>query len=345
MEGSVVVVDGSQGEGGGQVLRTALSLSLVTGRPLHIVNIRARRPKPGLGNQHLTAVRAAARIGEAELQGDKLGSQELLFRPKAVKPGSYRFAVGTAGSCTLVLQTVLPPLLAAELPSELVLEGGTHNPLAPPFEFLSEAFLPLLRRMGPKVSAVLRRPGFYPRGGGRIDVTVAPVERIQPLELLERGDIRAVEVRAVVAGLPRSIAEREINEVKKGLRSQPLKTAIDQLPASVGPGNVLILTVRSENLTEVFTAFGRKGYPAERVARDLVREASLYLSSEAPVGQHLADQLLLPLALAGSGKLRTLPPTNHTRTNAAVIRQFLPVEIDMKECTPHVWEITVTREL
>jgi len=199
----MIVIDGAQGEGGGQILRSALALSLVTGKPFRIRNIRARRKKPGLMRQHLTAVNAAVEVGAARVAGNAIGSTELTFEPAALCSGSYRFAVGTAGSCTLVLQTVLPALILADGPSELLLEGGTHNPAAPPFDFLAGAFLPLLSRMGPRVAAALERPGFYPAGGGRMRVRVTPAKRLLPLHLTERG---AIVARALLARIaPRSV--------------------------------------------------------------------------------------------------------------------------------------------
>ena len=207
----MIALDGSQGEGGGQILRSALALSLVTGTPFRIDNIRAGRPRPGLMRQHLTAVEAAAAVGAAETSGAGVGSRSLTFAPTTVNPGDYTFSVGTAGSATLVLQTVLPCLLTAPRPSTLVLEGGTHNPSSPPFDFLAKAFLPLVGRMGARVEATLERPGFYPAGGGRFRVTVAPTKALAPLELEQRGALRAQRVRAVVANLPRAIGERELH--------------------------------------------------------------------------------------------------------------------------------------
>jgi RNA 3'-terminal phosphate cyclase (ATP) len=189
MNTELVRIDGSAGEGGGQILRSALALALATGRPFEITNIRAGRKKPGLLRQHLTAVTAAAAVSGTQAPGARLGAGELRFTPGAIAPGEYRFAVGTAGSTTLVLQTVLPPLLVARGPSTLILEGGTHNPYAPPFDFLAKAFLPLVARMGPRVEAVLERPGFYPAGGGCIRVRVEPAPRLERLDLLERGEI------------------------------------------------------------------------------------------------------------------------------------------------------------
>src|SRR5215210_615466 len=208
-------LDGSQGEGGGQILRSSLALSMVTGTAVRIRNVRARRSKPGLMRQHLVAVQAAARIGGAQVTGAEIGSSMLTFIPGEVKPGEHVLSVGSAGSTTLVLQTVLPALLCAAEPSLLVLEGGTHNPLAPPFEFLDRAYLPLLNRMGPRVQAELERPGFYPAGGGRIVVSIEPAARLSGFELLERGEVRQRTATAIVSRLPRHIAERELQEVAR----------------------------------------------------------------------------------------------------------------------------------
>ena len=208
-------LDGSQGEGGGQILRSSLALSMVTGTPVRIRNVRARRPKPGLMRQHLVAVQAAARIGGARVTGAEIGSSMLTFIPGVVKPGEHELSVGSAGSTTLVLQTVLPALLCAPQPSLLVLEGGTHNPMAPPFEFLERAYLPLVNRMGPRVQAELERAGFYPAGGGRIVVSIEPAARLTGFELLERGEIRRKEAMALVSRLPRHIGERELAEAAR----------------------------------------------------------------------------------------------------------------------------------
>ena len=205
----MLTIDGSQGEGGGQVLRSALALSLVTGRPFAIENIRAGRKKPGLLRQHLTAVLAAAEVGRAEVEGATMGSRHLVFRPSGVRSGNYAFRVGTAGSATLVLQTVLPALLLAEGESNLTLEGGTHNPFAPPVDFLVNAYLPLVNRLGPRVEVRLIRPGFYPAGGGEFTVRVQPARQLGRLALVDRGQIVARRVRVLLGHLPRHIAERE----------------------------------------------------------------------------------------------------------------------------------------
>jgi RNA 3'-terminal phosphate cyclase (ATP) len=322
-----ITIDGSAGEGGGQILRTALALSLVTGKPFRIEKIRAGRDKPGLLRQHLTAVEAAAAIGQARARGAASGSRELAFEPGAIVAGDHRFAVGTAGSATLVLQTILPALAIASGPSRLVLEGGTHNPFAPPFEFLDRAFLPLLRRMGADVRLTLERPGFYPAGGGRFRALIQPAGRFERLELLERGAVERRLARALVANLPLSIAERELRELGAILGLEKHELRSEDVKGSAGPGNVLLVEVTSEHLTEVFAGFGQRGVSAEQVARDTGEQVRSYLAAGVPVGEHLADQLLLPMAMAGGGAFRTMAPTQHALTNADVIRRFLDVEV------------------
>ena len=340
----MITIDGSMGEGGGQVLRTSLGLSLVTGRPFRIESIRARRSKPGLMRQHLTAVRAAAEVGRANVTGDAIGSRELTFEPGPVRPGEYEFAVGTAGSATLVLQTVLPALMVAPGPSHLTLRGGTHNPWSPPFDFMAQALMPLLNRMGPTISAKLVRPGFYPAGGGEFTVQIGPPApgRLQPLELLERGEIITRRARAIVARLPDHIAERELKVVEKKLGWTGDSLAAERADDSVGPGNIIMLEIASRNLTEVFTAFGELNVRAEAVAAKAVDEARAYLAAGVPVGPHLADQVLVPAALAG-GRFRTVAPTRHATTNIEVIQKFMDVAISVTsaEQDRDVWQIDV----
>lgn len=337
----MIHIDGSQGEGGGQILRTSLGLSLVTGTPFTIENIRAGRKKPGLMRQHLTAVNAAVEVGVAEVTGAALNSQTLTFRPTTIRGGTYRFAVGTAGSCTLVLQTVLPALLLADEPSDLVLEGGTHNPFAPPFDFLQQAFLPLLRRMGANVTATLEAPGFYPAGGGRFTVQIEPVKALKPLELLERGNIVARRAVARAAQIPRSVGEREVQVLSEKLGWEQGALAVEVVEHSRGPGNILVAQIESEQVTEVFTGFGEKGVKAKHVARDVVNEVRAYLAAGVPVGPHLADQLLIPLALAGGGRFRTLPLTRHTETNIEMVQKFLEVGINVNRIDDNNCEVVI----
>ena len=329
----MITIDGSQGEGGGQILRTSLALSLVTGQAFRIQNIRAGRQKPGLLRQHLTAVEAAAKVGEAAADGAVLGSKELVFKPGQVRAEDYRFAVGTAGSATLVLQTVLPALLTATGRSRLTIEGGTHNPFAPPFDFLERAFLPLLNRMGPTVTAVLERAGFYPAGGGRMSVEIEPAAKLNPLVLRERGEATGRRARALVANLARRVGDRELKVVaeKLGWGRECLEVA--EVP-SPGPGNVLLLELAFQNITEVITGFGERGVLAETIADRAVQEAREYLAAGQPAGEHLADQLLIPLALAGSGSFATLKLSRHARTNIEVISRFMEVRFEEERLEP-----------
>lgn len=339
----MVTIDGSQGEGGGQILRSALALSLVTGKALRIDNVRARRKKPGLLRQHLTAVQAATQIGRAKVHGATLGSARLDFVPTTIRPGDYHFDVGTAGSTTLVLQTVLPALLTAAQPSHLSFVGGTHNAFAPPFDFLEQAFLPLVDRMGPRVAATLEVPGFYPKGGGRFSVTIEPVPALARLDLLERGPVRRRSARALVAGLPRNIGERELRVVQSRLGWGPDELLVVEPPGARGPGNVLLIRIECQNVTEVFTAFGERGVRAEMVAERAVAETQRYLDADVPVGEHLADQLLLPFALAGGGAFKTLPLSQHAQTNIAVLRSFLDLDVRVEPTGDEVCVVTVQR--
>ena len=336
----MLTIDGSHGEGGGQILRTSLALSLVTGKPFRIESIRARRPKPGLRRQHLTAVRAAAEVGQAQVEGAELDSRQIVFVPGGVRPGEYHFDVGTAGSTTLVLQTVLPALMTAEGPSQLWLEGGTHNIYAPPVDFLEKAFLPILGRMGPKVEITLERPGFYPAGGGSIRVAVEPQAQLCRVDIPERGKILRRAACGVVSRLPLHIAEREVETIRRRM-SWPAEVVSTRQVDSAGPGNVVTVEIRSEHVTEVFTGFGQRGVPAEKVAAGVVREARRYLEAGVPVGGHLADQLPIPMALAGGGSFRTLAPSSHTSTNVETLRHFLDISIRTEQVERDVWQVTV----
>jgi len=334
----MITLDGSMGEGGGQVLRTALALSLVTGQPFVIDRIRAGREKPGLKRQHLTAVQAATEVGDAKVEGAELGSSRLAFQPGRVRGGSFQFAIGTAGSTTLVLQTVLPALLVADAPSTIVLSGGTHNPLAPPFDFLSLAFVPVLRAMGASIDLRLVRHGFAPAGGGALAATIGPA-RLTPVQLLHRGASRLPRARALIAQIPRSVAERELNIVQRRLGLHPEELHVEQVD-SHGPGNMLLLELPNELTTEVIGVPGERGTSAEQVAERACAQARTFLATDAPVGEHLADQLLIPMAMAGGGAFRTVAPSPHTRTNAEVIERFLPVHFDVREAAGH-WQVDV----
>lgn len=335
----MITIDGSRGEGGGQVLRTALGLSLVTGTPFRISNIRAGRQKPGLLRQHLTGVRAAAEIGGADVSGDELGSRSLSFRPRALRPGAYAFNIGSAGSASLVLQTVLPALLSASGPTSITIEGGTHNPMAPPFEFLSEAFTPVLRRMGANIELEMSRYGFAPAGGGSLQARVLPAT-LAPLSLCERGEVRRRSARAIVSSVPEAVARRELEVIAKrlGFKGDELHLKV---VSSAGPGNAVWVSLEHEHVTEVFVAFGERRLSAEKVAHNVCGEVHDYLATDAPVGTHLADQLLIPLALAGGGVFRTTAPSSHTRTQLELIPEFLEVAFEISEEANGVHRIEV----
>jgi RNA 3'-terminal phosphate cyclase (ATP) len=337
----VITIDGAKGEGGGQVLRTSLALSLATGTPFRIENIRAARRKPGLLHQHLTAVRAATAVGDARVEGDAIGSCALTFTPHGIQPGDYVFSVGTAGSATLVLQTILPPLLCAASRTTVALEGGTHNPSAPPFDYLQRVFLPIVTRLGGHVDAVLDRYGFYPAGGGRFIVTIDPAPTLARFELLERGEIVAKRVRALVAHLPRHIAEREVAAALRLLEWDDDAGHVEAIANASGPGNVVFVEFESEHAPEICTGFGERGTTAEAVAHGAAQEMRRYLTAGVPVGIHLADQLLTLLAVGSGGTFRTLALSQHARTNADVVRQFVEQRIDVVSEGPDVVRIDV----
>jgi RNA 3'-terminal phosphate cyclase (ATP) len=340
----MITIDGSEGEGGGQILRTSLALSLVTGQPFRMERIRAKRQKPGLLRQHLTAVEAAKTVGCAEVAGAEMNSQTLEFQPGPVTPGNYRFAVGTAGSATLVMQTVLPALLLASDKSTLTLEGGTHNPLAPPFDFLARSFMPMIHRMGPAVELELRRPGFYPAGGGRFHARIEPSKRLSPLALNERGTIQSRRAKVWLSKLAPEIADRELAVVREELRWTAAECSVETVPHPKGPGNAVVLEIQAEHVTAIFTGFGERGRPAEEVAHEAIDAAKAWLQAEVPVDEYLADQLLLPMALAGSGSFRTTKPSLHTVTNAAIIQRFLPVSILLEPESEAVCKITIGKD-
>lgn len=338
----LITIDGTNGEGGGQILRSSLALSLITGKPFRITKIRAGRRKPGLSRQHLTAVKAAAEVGKAKVMGAELRSTDLTFVPRSIQSGDYHFAVGTAGSATLVLQTVLPALLTADGPSKLLLEGGTHNGAAPPFEFLDQVFLPLINRMGPKVTTALERPGFEPAGGGRFTVEIQPSEKLEILELIERGEISKRELRAVVAHIDDSIGMKQMRMALARLRWVAADAQVVRADDSVGPGNILMLTARCSNITAMTAAFGRLGVSSKKVVNDATQEMDHFLKSGAAVERRLADQILLPMALAGGGHFTTQPLSNHTLTQIETIKQFLDVTIAVNELDRHLFEIKIT---
>lgn len=337
----MIEIDGTFGEGGGQILRTSLALSAVTGQPFRIDDIRRKRSRGGLLRQHLTGVRAATEVCGAATKGVELGSTTLVFEPGDVRAGEYSFEIGSAGSSTLVLQTILPALLQADGPSQVSMSGGTHNRAAPTFEFLRDTFAPMVHRAGPQLDLTLAGHGFYPAGGGQIIADIAPAPLVG-FELLERGEIRQRRAHVLVAHLPDHVAERELATVREKLTWAEEQGSFGRVDdTSPGPGNVLTLQLFSEAVTETFVAFGEKGVPAEVVGDQACNEVKAYLASGAPVGGYLADQLVLLFALAGGGRFRTLAPSKHTLTQIEVIPKFLEVDIDCERVEDGQWEISV----
>ncbi len=337
-----IKIDGSFGEGGGQVLRTSLTLSAITGQPFTIENIRAGRKKPGLMRQHLTCVQAAAAICGADVSGAEVGSTSVSFSPGGVAAGDYEVAIGTAGSTMLVLQTLLPALMLADKPSKLRLIGGTHNKQAPSYDFIAHAFVPVLEKMGVHVACKLEQRGFYPAGGGRVEFSIVPTATLKPLYLREGGVVQNVTATAVQAKIPQGVAERELKIAKSRLELEEVDCfAIDDRYSS-GPGNSFWVQIDRGNITEIFTQHGELGVSAESVAKRACKDVERYLRRpEAAVGPYLADQLLLPMALAGDGAFTTLRPSLHTQTNIETIKNFLNVEITVQEVREGIWEIRV----
>jgi RNA 3'-phosphate cyclase len=322
-------LDGSFGEGGGQILRTSLALSLLTGKPFHLRHIRAGRPKPGLQPQHLMSVRAAATVGQAKVRGASRGSSDLVFEPGQVVPGKYRFDIGTAGATGLVLHTLyLPLMLGADAPSELTLVGGTHVSTSPCFHFLQTTWHAFMQLLGLTIRLHMQRPGFYPRGGGVVEVNLQPVARLKGLRLRERGPIRVTGFSAV-AGLPEDIARRQARRAVQRLKQAGLEATIREESWEDGPGTVLAVVLETTPAPALFFALGERGKRAERVADEAVDQVLAYLhAARAAVDAHSADQIVLPLALAeGPSEYTVAEVTRHLLTNVEIIRRFIDRDI------------------
>jgi len=326
----MVEIDGTFGEGGGQILRTALALSAATGKPFHISRIRGGRQKPGLRHQHLTAVRAAQTVADAQVQGAELGSSDLTFFPGRVAGGDYLFDIQTAGSAMLVLQTILPPLFRADQSSTVTVRGGTHNPMSPPFDFFAETFLPSVCRMGFHASPRLVRHGFYPAGGGEVVVQIEPAKNLQPVHFTAPAGPMVLSARVVLARLPDRVWEAE----KRALESLDLDLATIErrdVTDSAGPGNCVEIVVdRGEaepRSRSVLTAFGERGRPSAQVVEEAATYARELITSGAATDRFLADQLLIYLAMASGGSFTAPSLSLHATTNIAVIEQFLPVRL------------------
>jgi RNA 3'-phosphate cyclase len=327
----VLNIDGSIGEGGGQVLRTSLALAVITGKAFRMTNIRRRRAKPGLMPQHLKAVEAASAVGMARVEGDRFGSQELVFEPTGIRSGQFHFDIGTAGSTSLVLQTIVYPLGFGHADADLTLVGGTHVPWSPCFHYLQLHWLRYMEKIGFAINLKLESAGFYPRGGGRIHAKVHPVPKLCALQISDRGSLKRIRAISAVANLSTEVAERQKRQAlrKLGELSKLAEFEILSIPA-LSPGTLLLLLAEFENSQCCFYGLGARGKPAERVADEAVNELRDFLSTDGCVDHYLADQLVLPLALAsGKSDVKASKITQHLTTNAEVVRMFLPVSIEI----------------
>jgi RNA 3'-phosphate cyclase len=327
----LIEIDGSYGEGGGQILRTALAFSAILKIPILIKNIRVGRKNPGLAHQHLTAVNAAAKISGAEVEGNTLSSQTLRFIPKEIRPGEHQFDVGTAGSVTLLLQALLLPLCLARSNSKLTVIGGTHVEWSPPFHYLSEVFLPTLKWMGVSVEATIEKWGFYPKGGGKIQVKIDPAREFKPISLINPGSLKKIRGISAISNLPRHVADRQKDQALKRI-AEELKRDIEievvyDVP-SKGQGSFLFLVAEYERTMAGFSSLGAKGKPAEKVADEAVDSLKDYIKSNCCVDSHLADQLVPFMTLAkGNSSFTTPQMTEHLFTNLWVIGHFIETKV------------------
>ncbi len=327
-----VTIDGSFGEGGGQILRTSLTLGCVTHKRLRMERVRAARRKPGLAKQHLTCVEAACEVTGGKCKGAELGSQTLDFEPGRIRGGDYHFDIGSAGSASLVIQTILPVLFLAEQPSTVTVTGGTHNPWSPPYDFLVESFLPAIARGGFAADCKLLRHGFFPAGGGRIRFEVQPWREQQggAIELCKRSSDLAIDAKVYTAKLPSHIAERQ-RKLLLGSRQGIGEVEHIEVTDCDGPGNCAMVRLRSSEHTTILTAFGAKGKPSLKVVSEVVNQAMAFLPGTAAVDRFLADQLLIYMAMQKGGGFSTNELSKHLATNIEVIKKFMSVELVVEQ--------------
>ena len=322
---SFLELDGSEGEGGGQILRSSLALSILTRRPFRLINIRANRSKPGLAAQHLASVRAAAAICNGIYKGGSIGSSTLFFEPGDVCSGEYSFSIGTAGATSLVLHTVyLPLILQGKVASRITISGGTHVEHSPCYHFLETTWTAYLRKLGVSIELEMTRPGFYPRGGGEIVATIHPAVSLRPVSLMRPAvDVTTLSGFSAVADLPQAIAKRQAKRLRFRMSELDLEFDIPEQAWSNGPSTCLAVIFRQAPVPTLFSALGARGKPAETVADEAADQAIAYYNSGAPVDPHSADQIVLPLAFAaGTSEFRVSEVTMHLLTNIATIRKF-----------------------
>ncbi|MFQ5862748.1 MAG: RNA 3'-terminal phosphate cyclase [Candidatus Brocadiales bacterium] len=343
-------IDGSFGEGGGQILRTSLTLSAITGTPFEIFNIRAGRKAPGLRPQHLQAVRAIQQVSGASVKGVEVGSESVTFTPGSINPGEYRFEIGTAGSVSLVLQTIFLPLAllsTTKKHSKIHILGGTHVPWSPCFHYLKLQWLRYIERLGLDAHIEMPRAGFYPRGGGEIVIEISPAGDIKPLTLEERGPLRGISGISAVGNLPEHILRRQREQAErrlaKGGVTCPLDIKEEKMPAT-GQGTMLLLLGEFEHSQCCYYGLGAIGKRAEAVADEAVDGLFSFLKTEGVIDEHLADQLVLPLALSKeSSRFVTPKVTQHLMTNIEVIKKFLPVRIEVEDMGDKGGVVSISR--
>lgn len=338
---SMISIDGSLGEGGGQVLRTALSLSIITGKAFTLERIRAKRERPGLLRQHLASVKAAAAISDARIEGAELGSSSLVFVPGTPRSGSYDWAIGSAGSSSLVLQTVLLPLFCGGSPSEATISGGTHNAMSPPLEFLDWCFRPLALELGYSFALRMTRVGFYPAGGGQIHATISGcAESASSVFSKTEREILGMEAWAWSSGIPERIGRAEVELLGRELGIAPeMRHAC--MVDSIGPGNAVAVVIELRDGKVMFTGFGEPRLPLEKVVAGCIAQVRRYVRSGARIDEHLQDQLLLPLSLGRGGAFTTTAPSLHTKTNMEIIGKFLPTDFHCDELADDLYRIEV----
>jgi len=329
----MIEIDGS--EGGGQILRTALSLSIITSKPFIIKNIRKARPKPGLQPQHLEAVKAAQKISDAIVEGDFINSCELKFHPFKIKSGDYQFTIKTAGSVSLLLHSIYLPLCLAKESSSIVIGGGTHVPWSPTFNYLEDCWLWFLQKIGINISLELKRAGFYPHGGGALKAITNPSANINSLIINNRGKLNKFKIYSAHSNLKDEVAFRQAKRAEKILSKEfpsiPIQTFTSSLP-SLSRNTTISITAYFDNTVACYTELGEKGKPAEEVAEAACHKLLTFLNSKATIDEHIADQLLLPLALSDQlSELFPIQITNHIRTNIYTIKKFLNVSFEIKE--------------
>lgn len=336
-EENFAVINGSYGEGGGQILRTSLALSAILKKPVTIHHIRAKRNRPGLRPQHLKGVEALTQITQAEVKGAHLGSETVSFIPKGIFPGNFKFEVGngrkSAGSVTLLLQTLLPPLCVSQGSNQLTLVGGTHVPWSPPFHYFSEILLPALRSMGVSIHGQIEQWGWYPKGGGIIRVEIRPGPELRPVRLIDRGRLKGIRGLSATSQLPRHVGERQRDYAIKRIRDEiGMEAEIEILhdAPGKGPGCFFFLVAESERASAGFSSLGERGKRAEKVAEEAIHSLKDYLESDACIDSHLADQLLSFMAVAqGPSSFTTHRITDHLVTNLWVVQQLMNVNLSL----------------